>query len=157
MSSVRHQTLFSAPVDVVWELVGDPGSYPEWAADVVDVTGLPTRVEKGSTFQQESRTPIGKSNTTFVVDALEDMREIKLRCLTSGYYSHWALTEAQGECFVDVEFGMEPTNLPFKAVDKTVGKRLYRNTMLESIDSLRETIARRVEKLGAGDEPAARG
>ena len=52
MSSVRHQTMIKAPVDVVWDLVGDPASYPEWAADVVEVTGLPTSVEKGDTFQQ---------------------------------------------------------------------------------------------------------
>ena len=143
MSAVRHQTLINAPVDVVWQLVGDPESYPEWAGEVVDVTGVPT-VEKGATFERTDRTPIGKSTTTFVVDTLEDLREIKLRCLTSGYYSHWLLTEAQGECFTEVEFGMEPTTLPFKAVDATVGKRLYRRTMLETIDGLRETIARRL-------------
>ena len=94
--------------------------------------------------------------TTFVVEELEDLREIKMRCLTSGYYSHWALTEAQGETFTEVEFGMEPTNLPFKAVDKTVGKRMYRTTMMETIDSLQATIARRLEQLKAGEKSDTR-
>ena len=143
MSLVRHQTLISAPVDAVWQLVGDPESYPEWARDVIEVTGLPT-VEEGATFERSDRTPIGKSTTIFVVDRLEDLREIKLRCLTSGYYSHWTLTEAQGDCFTEVEFGMEPTTLPFKALDATLGKRLWRRTMLESIDGLHEAVAKRL-------------
>ena len=155
MSCVRHQTLIKAPVDVVWDLIGDPASYPEWAADVVEVTGLPTSIEKGATFEQKSKMPLRNPTTTFVIDKLEDLREIKLRCLTSGYYSQWALTEAQGDTYTEVEFGMEPTGLPYKAVDATFGKRMYRTTMLESIDSLQETVARRLAESRAGeDEPA---
>ena len=45
---------------------------------------------------------------TFEVEELEDLREIKLRCQSSGYYSHWRLTEAQGQTFADVEVGVEP-------------------------------------------------
>ena len=153
MSLVRHQTLISAPVDAVWKLVGDPASYPVWASEVVEVTGLPT-IEQGATFERTDRTPVGKSTTIFVVDRLEDLREIKLRCLTSGYYSHWLLTEAQGECFTEVEFGMEPTTLPFKAVDATLGKRLYRRTMLATVDNLRETVGQRLAGAPAGGPDA---
>ena len=78
------------------------------AADVMEVTGLPT-IEKGATFEQKSKSRSATPTTTFVVDKLEDLREIKLRCLTSGYYSQWALTEAQGDTYTEVEFGMEPT------------------------------------------------
>ena len=39
------------------------------------------------------------------------MREIKLRCQTSGFYSHWRLTEAQGQTFTEVEMGVEPLGL----------------------------------------------
>ena len=144
MSAVRHQTLIDAPVEAVWELIGDPGSYAEWAGGVVDVTGLPT-IEPGTTFERTDRPPIGKATTTiFVVDRLQDLREIKLRCLTSGYYSHWTLTEAQGECFTEVELGMEPTAMRYRAFDTTLGKRFYRRTLLETIDGLREAIARRL-------------
>ena len=99
---------------------------------MVEVTGLPT-IEQGATFEQKIA-PRSARPRLFVVDKLEDLREIKLRCLTSGYYSHWVLTEAQGESFTEVEFGMEPTTLPFKAVDATFGKRMYRRTMLATID-----------------------
>ena len=39
------------------------------------------------------------------------MREIKLRCQNSGFYSHWLLTEAQGNTFTEVELGVEPKGL----------------------------------------------
>lgn len=48
MSSWRQQALIDAPVNVVWELVGDPKRYPEWAGDVVEVTGLAS-VDEGAT------------------------------------------------------------------------------------------------------------
>jgi hypothetical protein len=145
MSSLRHQALIEAPVDAVWQLVGDPESYPEWAANVVEVTGLPT-VSEGATFTQRGRSIIGTDSTaTFVVDRLEDLHEIKLRCLTTGYYSHWTLTEARGETYAEVEFGMEPTTLPYRALDATLGRRHYRNTLLATLDNLRETLARRLE------------
>ena len=73
---------------------------------MIEVTAWP-RSRKGATFEQETRTPMGKSTTTFVVDDLSELREIKLRCLTSGYYSHWLLTEARGETFAEVEIGMD--------------------------------------------------
>ncbi len=76
------------------------------------MTGLPTQIEKGSTFQQTGPGPDRRSmTTTFLVEELEDLREIKLRCQRSGYYSHWWLTEAQGQTFTDVEIGIEPIGL----------------------------------------------
>jgi Polyketide cyclase / dehydrase and lipid transport len=137
MGSWRQQALIEAPIDAVWRLVGDPRRYPEWASKtVLDVTGVPT-LEPGATFQQVSRVAFGRTTTTFVVDALDDLHEIRLRCLSSGYYSHWLLTEARSETFTEVEIGMEPTALGYRTVDKVMGKRWYRKMSEESVDALR--------------------
>ena len=126
---------------MVWELVGNPARYPEWASEVIEVTGVAT-LEEGATFEQRTRTPAGKSTTTFVVDDLEEMREIKLRCLSSGYYSHWLLTEARGETFAEVEIGMDPKHLGYRAYDTLVGRRWYRRLVDDSLSSVAEVAKR---------------
>jgi hypothetical protein len=61
----------------------------------VAVTGVPTKVEKGSTVTMTTRGPLGMTSTTpFTVEELSDMRELKLKCQISGFYSRWLLTEA---------------------------------------------------------------
>ena len=142
MSSVRQQALIDAPVEAVWELVGDPRRYPEWAANVIEVTGVPEVIEEGTTFRQETRAPIGSATTTFVVDTMDELREIRLRCLTSGYYSRWQLTAARDGTFADVEIGMEPTTLRFKAFDAVAGQRSFRRLVGQVVDGVRELAGR---------------
>jgi hypothetical protein len=133
--------LIEAPIEAVWQLVGDPARYPEWAGHAVEVTGLAT-VEKGAQFQQKSRLLVGTTTTTFVVEDFEDLREIRLRCLQSGFYSHWLLTEARGLTFADVEIGMDPETITFRAWDATIGKRWYRRIIEESLATLRQVATR---------------
>lgn len=143
MSSWRQQALIEAPVADVWALVGDPERFPEWAADVVAVTGL-AAVESGETFTQTSNTILGEHDTTFRIEELEEMRTIKLRCLDSGFYSRWALTEAQESTFVDVEVGIEPTKLRYRAAHAAQGgKRYFRKLADESIDGVRKIAGQR--------------
>lgn len=109
MSSVKEQALIEAPVSEVWSLLEDPSRYSEWNEDSVAVTGAPTRIERGSSFKMTTRSRFGRNPTTrFVVEELDDLHEIKLRCQTSGFYSHWLLTEARGGTFAQLELGVEP-------------------------------------------------
>ena len=139
MANYRQQTLIDAPVDAVWSQVGDPASYPRWAGDIVEVTGLEA-VEEGAEYHQVTRTPFGKSESDFVVEQLDDLREIKVRCLLSGYYLHWQLTEAGQDTFAQVEVGMDPKHIGYRAVDVTVGKRWYRRTVEDMLVRLRAVI-----------------
>ena len=141
--------MVDAPVEVVWQLVGDPRSYAEWASDVVAVTGLPI-VEKGAQFEQEGRGIVGTSTTTFVIDELDDLRRIRMHCTKSGYYSDWNLTEAQGETFIDVELGMEPLGVGYRVFDATAGKRTYRQVLDRTLAGLRESVRRRT---GTSSQP----
>ena len=142
MSSWRQQALIEAPVEAVWELVGDPRRYPEWAGEVVEVTGLPL-VEANAAFRQVTRTPLGKSTTTFRIEALEAMRSIRMQCQATGYYSEWTLTEVRGDTFVDAEVGMEPVHLRDRAFAATLGKSWFRRVTDRSLDGLRAATRRR--------------
>ncbi len=71
------------------------------------------------------------------------MHEIKLRCQTSGYYSRWLLTEAQDSTFVDVEIGIDPTALRYRAFNAAVGgKRYFRRIADGAIDGVRALAER---------------
>ncbi len=141
MAAWRQQALIDAPLEVVWSLVGDPRRFPEWASNVVEVTGL-AEVTTGAHFQQTSRMLGSASETTFVIEDLEDLHEIRLRCLSSGYYTHWLLTEAREGTFADAEIGMDPVSARYRAMDTVIGKRYYRRLLDDALGSLREVATR---------------
>ena len=142
MSSWRQQALVEAPLERVWELVGDPNRYPEWAGDIVEVTGLP-RIARDATFRQVTRNANGTSASTFKIEELEDLRSIKMRCLDTNTYTRFVLTDAGGETFVDVETGAASTALRDKALDATKRKLFFRRLVNRMLDGLREAVARR--------------
>ena len=152
MTAWRQQVLIDAPIGVVWSLVGDPRRFPEWAANVVEVTGL-AEVSVGAHFQQKNRMLGGSAETTFVIEELEDLHEIRLRCLMSGYYTHWLLTEAGESTFADAEIGMDPVGARFRAMNAVAGKRYYRRLLDDALGSLREAARR---EPAAGGETSSR-
>src|SRR4051812_34063801 len=124
MSTCRHQALIKGELDEVWRLVGDPKRHPEWWPRVMEVKGA--RFEEGDSYRQVTTLPVGRHETTLVVERLEDLREIRTRCLDTGMYADWRLTEAQDDTFVDVEMGMEPTSVRYRLADAAVGRRYFR-------------------------------
>jgi uncharacterized protein YndB with AHSA1/START domain len=142
MSTWRQQALIEAPVERVWELLEDPSTFPRWS-DSIEVTGIPTSIEKGSEFHIKGRGPLGvKATTTFRVEEFDELREIKLRCQMSGFYSRWTLTEAQGNTFADVEMGVEPlAGVSGWAMSAVHTKRYLRRATEDSLDGLRREAA----------------
>jgi uncharacterized protein YndB with AHSA1/START domain len=138
----KQQTIVEAPVQSVWALLADPARYPEWNPESIEVTGVPTKIERGSTFTNTTSGPLGKATTVFEVEELEDMHEIKLRCQTSGYYSHWILTEARGNTFADVEMGIEPPRLAANFFRLSHNKSYLRRITDETLDNLRAALKR---------------
>jgi len=145
VSSWRQQALIDAPVREVWALLEDPASYPEWNADALAVTGAPTSIEKGSTVEITGRVPLGRTKTTtYEVEAMEDLREIKLRCQTSGYYSHWVLTDARGGTFTEIELGVERIpGIQSRIADALHTKGYLRRAAEQTLDNLRSALAQR--------------
>ena len=141
MSSSKQQGLIEAPLQDVWAVLEDPQRFAEWNEDTVEVTGVPTEIEKGSTFQWKTRGPLGISPTsTFEVEEVNDLREIKLRCRTSGYYSHWVLTEARGSTFAELEMGIDPPSARAQAFRIQYNRLALRRMALHGLDNLRSFL-----------------
>jgi len=142
VASWREQTLIDAPVRDVWALLEDPVRYPEWNPETVAVTGAPTEIEKGSTFTLTGRSPLGMTRTTeYRVEALEEPRELRMRCQASGFYSRWVLTSAQGRTFAEVELGVEPIGLQGRVAEALHTKRYLRRAAEETLDNLRAVMS----------------
>jgi uncharacterized protein YndB with AHSA1/START domain len=147
MSTWREQTLIPASIERVWELVGDPNRHPEWWPTVIEVEGLP-RIEAGATYRQVSRVVGGTVDTTFRIDELDEMREIKLTCTRYGTYSRWLITEAQDATFADVEMGFASDraslgagqNILWGMVRAPLAKRYLRTWADASLSGLRAAI-----------------
>ena len=139
MSVCRSQALINAPPGRVWDLVGDPRRHPEWWPRVVDVRGQ--QFDEGSNHAQVTREPTGRIETFMRVERLDDLREIYMRCTKTGTYSRWLLTEAQGNTFVDVEFGIDPIGLGNRILDATLGKLYLRRWLDQALAALAEVAA----------------
>jgi uncharacterized protein YndB with AHSA1/START domain len=145
MSKVRDQVLIHAPPERIWELVGDPARHPEWWPRVIEVRG--ERYDTGDKYVQVTKEPLGNIETVMQVEQAEDMRAINLRCTTTGTFVRWLLTEAQGDTFVDVEFGMDPIRPRDRILDKTIAKPYFRRWLAESLAGL--------EKAAGAAQPSA--
>ncbi len=43
MSAYRKQAVIDAPVEAIWELVGDPRRHPEWWPKIIEIDRPPLR------------------------------------------------------------------------------------------------------------------
>ena len=135
MSCHREQAQIDVAPSVLWELVGNVERHPEWWPRVVDVhcDGL----EEGCTYRQVFTSPTGVIETDVSVERLEGCHELLLRCLDTGTYTRWLLTEAQGGTFVGAEFGLDPKTASTRVFDLIAGRRFFRRWMEQSIEALR--------------------
>jgi uncharacterized protein YndB with AHSA1/START domain len=138
MSSVRRQALIDAPLESIWELVGDPSRHPEWWPRVIEVKGQ--RFEEGDEYVQVTRAPGGRAETKFVIEQRDELREIRMRCELTNTYADWVLTSAQGGTFVDLELGMQPNKLSRRLFDAALGPTYFRRWAEQSLDGLRSAV-----------------
>jgi hypothetical protein len=148
MSQVRRQAQLDLAIDDVWRLVGDIREHPKWWPRVMDVQC--EGIEQGCRYRQVTKQPIGKIETAMCVERLDGCREILVRCLDTGTYARWLLTEAQGGTFLDVEFGIYPTQVSRRVFDAVAGKRYFNRWLEQSLDGLRSaTGATRAQATGS--------
>ena len=146
MTDCRQQALIDAPVEIVWGLVRDVNRHPDWWPKVVEVEcgGL----EEGCTYRQVTESPFGYQELDVVVDRMEELRELRIRCVNTGAYVDLALTPADAGTFVDARFGMDPQNTKMRIFDVVAGKRYFRRWLEQSLDAM-ERVAR--ERAAAGE------
>ena len=149
VSDCRQQALIEAPIEVVWALVRDVNRHPEWWPRVVDVEceGL----EENCTYRQVMQSPFGYQELDVVVDRLDELRELRIRCVNTGTFVDLALTAAGTGTFVDARFGMEPLNARTRVFDAVAGRRYFRRWLEQSLEAMQS--AARHE---AGVVPAVR-
>jgi uncharacterized protein YndB with AHSA1/START domain len=141
VSEARQQAYIEAPIEVVWELLADANRHPEWWPRVlaVECEGL----EAGCTYREVVQTPAGKERMKLRVDLMEDCKDLLIRCVNTGTFVHWTLTEAQDGTFVDARFGMEPFKLQYRVFDAALGRRYFRNWLRESLASMQRVASER--------------
>ena len=138
MSAYREQAHLDAPLEDVWELVGSPRRHPEWWPRIVEVRGA--RFEQGDEYAQVIKGPVGKSESNFLIERRDDLREVRMSCQLTGMYADWLLTSAQGGTFVELELGMLPRRVGDRLFDRALGKPYFRRWAGDSIDGLRDAL-----------------
>lgn len=146
MADCRQQTWIEAPIEVVWDLIRDVNRHSEWWPRVVDVQceGL----EEGCSYRQLTQTPFGVQELDVVVDRLDELREMRIRCVNTGTFVDLGLTRASGGTFVDARFGMEPQNARMRVFDVVAGKRYFRRWLEQSLDAMEQVAQEQVVSSG---------
>ncbi len=138
MSECRRHALIHAPIERIWELVGNPARHPEWFPRVIEVRG--ERFDTGDVFMQVTRGPLGSKTTALQIDALEELHALQFHCTATGMYSNWALTAAQDDTFVEAEFGMNPIGLGNRMFDVAVGRVYFQRWLDAAFRSLADAV-----------------
>jgi hypothetical protein len=89
----RHQALVPATPRSVWELVGQPNRHPEWWPEVIEVQGK--RFGRGCEYCHVAREGDGVTETNFLIEKVEELKELLVRCEETGLYMRWRLTEVR--------------------------------------------------------------
>ena len=127
-------------MEVVWRLLRDIDRHPEWWPRVVDVEC--EGIEEGCSYRQVTESPFGYQQLDVVIDRLDEMRELKIRCTSTGTFVDLALTSAHGGTFVDARFGMDPLNVRMRVFDAIAGKRYFRRWLEQSLEAM-QAVAQR--------------
>lgn len=141
MSAYSQQTWIDAPVENVWELIRDVERHPDWWPKVVEVKcdGL----EEGCNYRQLTETPFGTQELDVVVDRLQELRRMRIRCINTGTFVDLTLTEARGGTFVDACFGLDPLTTKLRVFDLVAGKRFFRRWLEQSLDAMQRVAQER--------------
>jgi uncharacterized protein YndB with AHSA1/START domain len=131
MPSARRQVMVDAPVERVWELIGDVSRHPEWWPRVEEVEC--DVLEEGATYRQVTNRPGKIIETTISIERLDDCHELSLRCTQTGLYARFLMTPVQDGTFVEGELGVEPQS----AVERLVAPVFIRRWIAQSLEGLR--------------------
>ncbi len=146
MSSARQQGFIEAPVEIVWDLVSEVERHPEWWPRVLEVhcDGL----EEGCTYREVVKTPFGKETFLLRVGELDDCRNLAIKCLNTGTFVEFALTEAQDGTFVDTHMGMDPLGAFNRTFDAIAGQRYFRAWLAQTLKALERAACERAPASG---------
>jgi uncharacterized protein YndB with AHSA1/START domain len=142
--SLRRQCVIEAPVEDVWAIVSDPDTHPDWWPELRDVhfTG---DVEEGAEYTRVTRRMgfLDMVDTVWVVERLEQMKEVQFRCTRTGTYTRFAVTPAQDDTFVEIEAGMDPKNRRWKVAKAVTPRRFFQSWLGDLLDALPAAVRKK--------------
>ena len=139
-ASSRQQVVIDAPVERVWELVGDPNHHAAWWPKVVESEC--EEIEEGCRFRRVEKVLGIEEENEFTIERLDDCHEITIYCADHGFRNRFLLTEAQGSTFVDAEFHSDPQQLGRRLLGAAGGNRFMRRWLEQSLEGLKGVAER---------------
>ena len=138
--SSTQQTFVRAPIERVWELVGDPNRHAEWWPEMLEVECAD--LKEGCRYRGVVKGPFGAARHDLVVDRLEDFREVSIYCDGTGVTTRFVLAEAQGGTFVEGCFTIEPNTIGMKVIGAVAGRRVMHSWLQSSLENLKSGAER---------------
>jgi uncharacterized protein YndB with AHSA1/START domain len=137
--SSTQQAFIDAPIERVWELLGDPNRHPEWWPEMIEVECAD--LSEGCRYRGVVKGPFGAAPHDLEVDRLEDCREVSIFCEETGVRTRFVLTEAQGGTFVEGRFTIEPNSIGMKVLGAVTGRRFMHSWLESSLEHLKSSAA----------------
>ena len=139
--SSTRQSFIDAPVERVWELVGDPNRHPEWWPEMIEVECADIR--EGCRYRGVVKGFFGGDDQhEMLLERLDDCHEVTISCDGTGVTTRFVLAEARGGTFVDGSFGIEPNSIGMRVLGALAGRRLMRMWLESSLENLKQTAER---------------
>jgi uncharacterized protein YndB with AHSA1/START domain len=148
VSEARREAFIDAPIGVVWDLIRDIKRHPEWWPRVVEIGG--DAFEQGSRYRQVTKKLVGHDETELEVEELENLDHLAIRCLDTGTFVSFLLTEAQGGTFLESRMGMDPKGATNKVFDALAGPRYFRNWLQNTVEALDAAARERAREVPGG-------
>ena len=125
-----QQTHIDAPVDTVWDLVGDPNRHPDWWPRMVEVECA--ALHEGCRYRGVVKGVIGAEEHELLVERLEletldGCREVAIFCEGTG---------------VATRFSVDPAGMGMWALTAVAGRRFLRNWLEHSLANLKALAER---------------
>src|SRR5918995_4411571 len=140
-----QQIHIDAPVERVWDLVGDPNRHPDWWPEMVEVDCAD--LHEGCRYRGVVKGVVGSDEHELLVERLElenldGCREVAIFCEGTGVTTTFMLTEAQGGTFVEGRFSVDPASLGMRVLSAVAGRRFLRSWLDRSLHNLKTAAER---------------
>jgi hypothetical protein len=134
------QAHIDAPLETVWQLLGDPNRHPEWWPTMLEVECA--ALEEGCRYRGVMKGPFGQEEHELLLERLDGCREVSIQCEGTGVYTRFLLTEARGGVFVEACFGARANSIGMKVFAVLAGRRYLRGWLERSLDGLKSAAER---------------
>jgi uncharacterized protein YndB with AHSA1/START domain len=138
--SSSQQAFIDAPVEQVWELVGNPNRHAGWWPDVIEAECADIR--EGCRYRGVVKGPFRVAEHELRIDRLDECREVSIYCEGTGVTTRFVLADAQGGTFVEGHFAIEPKSIGTTVFASIAGRRVMASWLQGSLANLKTEAER---------------